>query len=86
MGYNTTIVVMNNNLGSIEEDKNFGKTLANAIREHQRTGEKIDVCAHGNRCIAITAAKVIDTHHSSHYELIKVGENTGFVEAEQCKS
>jgi len=31
MGYNTTVVVMNDALGSIEKDPEFGKNLVRAV-------------------------------------------------------
>lgn len=76
MGYNTTVVVMNDSLSSIEEDPEFGKRLVHAILEVQR-GKPVDVAAHGKRMVCCNAATVIETHHADHFVTVKVGMNYG---------
>lgn len=78
MGWNTTVVVMNDALGNIETDPEFGKRLAQAIKQVTR-GEKVDVAAHGKHGIHCNAATVIESHHADYDVLVKVGGNTGFV-------
>lgn len=79
MGYNTTVVVLNDALGFIENDPEFGKRLARAIMEVQR-GKPIDVSAHskggGVHC---NAAAVIESHHADHDVCVIVGQNYGRV-------
>jgi len=78
MGYNTTVVVMNDALSFIEKDPEFDKNLARAIMEAQR-GKPVDVAARHANGIHCNAATVIESHHASHDEWVKVGGNTGSV-------
>lgn len=78
MGFNTTVVVMNDALSAIEQDQDFGKRLASAIREVLR-GQPVDVSAHGHRVLHCNAATVIETHHADHMVLVQVGMNSGRV-------
>jgi len=75
MGYNTTVIVMNDALGQIENDPEFGKKLAAAIRANGLRNKPVDVDAgyHGN------AATVIETHHADFTAVVGVGGNTGIV-------
>lgn len=75
MGYNTTVVVLNDALDQIEKDPNFGKNLVRAIQQINSRREGIDVPA-GNHC---NAARVIETHHADYDVLVKTGGNTGVV-------
>ena len=78
MGYNTTVVIMNDALGDIKEDKDFGKRLYDAVLMVQR-GMPVDVAAHGKHGIHINAATVIETHHADMDVLVSVGGNAGKV-------
>lgn len=74
MGYNTTIVVLNDALEDISNDHTFGRKLSEAIREQPlRRGERIDITAgcHGN------AAHVVESHHADQTAIITVGGNLG---------
>ena len=77
MGWNTTVVVMNDALPDIAKDPNFGKNLADAASaailppEHQ--DGRLDVAALNH----INAATVIETHHADGYAVVAVGGNTG---------
>jgi hypothetical protein len=79
MGFNTTVVVMNDALGDIENDPEFGKRLASAI--HSVGSQKVDVSAHhsNGRSISGNAATVIETHHCGDTALVAVGGNHGTV-------
>ncbi len=81
MGFNATVVVMNDALQEISEDPDFGKRLAKAVAElsGQAIYKPVNVAAHGKTCIMGNAAVVIETHHSSYDVLVKVGGNTGEV-------
>lgn len=78
MGYNTTVVVMNDSLSAIEQDPEFGKRLVAAILKVQR-GQPVDVAAHGKHMLCCNAATVIESHHADHSALVKVGRNYGEV-------
>lgn len=76
MGYNTTVVIMNDALGSIEKDPAFGKNLAYAVLQAvHKLNCPVRVGALGHS----TAAKVIETHHADVNVLVRIGENTGSV-------
>lgn len=78
MGYNTTVVVMNDALHAIAEDQEFGKRLAHAIME-AFGGKRVDVPAYGKSVIHCNAATVIETHHADHMVTVRVGMNSGEV-------
>lgn len=81
MGYNSTVVVMNDALHAIAEDKEFGKKLSDAV---------LRVSGHGSRPLQfrsdadvsamshVNAATVIETHHADGMNLIAVGGNAGY--------
>lgn len=77
MGYNTTIVLLNDALSNVENDKDLGKKLADAAREWwaapNREGDHrwVDVSA-GNYTNALA---VINTHHADHLVPVLVGGN-----------
>lgn len=78
MGFNSTLVVLNDALGEIENDPNFGRNVAKAIMEmgaYPKPGQHVDIVAghHGN------AATVVDCHHADSSALILVGGNYGTV-------
>ena len=75
MGFNSTVIVLNDALDQIEKDPYFGKNLAKAILRVGCYGNKVDIQS-GNHC---KAATVIETHHADYYEYIKVGGNYGEV-------
>ena len=84
MGYNTTVVVMNDALGAIANDPKFGESLQRAVCEAQR-GKPVDVPAYSYRNgvdqewtgVHCNAATVIETHHADDTSLVAVGGNTG---------
>lgn len=76
MGYNTTVVVMNDALRAIESDEKFGESLARACGSlAAMEGERVDVASQGH----INAATVLETHHADQLVPILVGGNTGYV-------
>jgi len=77
MGYNVTIVVHSDSLGTIAQDPEFGKNLVEAIGQLNvsEPGKVIDVpCL--NHC---NAAEVIEQHHADQTVVVAVGGNTGTV-------
>lgn len=78
MGYNTTVLILNDALGEIAEDAEFGKRLAQAIMRI-RNGKPECVAAVGKHGIHGNAALVVETHHADHDVLVRVGGNTARV-------
>lgn len=78
MGWNTTVVVMNDSLDAIRQDSNFGERLYNACLKAIDGGEH-DVCANpdGTQSYHVNAATVIETHHADGTALVAVGGNMG---------
>ncbi|MFL5303054.1 MAG: hypothetical protein ACJ79R_22210 [Anaeromyxobacteraceae bacterium] len=75
MGFNSTVVVLNDCLGAIEKDRAFGRNLADAIRRmHLRPGAPAEVCA--DNCV--NAAAVVEQHHCDGRVVVMVGGNTGW--------
>jgi hypothetical protein len=77
MGFNTTVVVLNDALHYIERDPDFGKKLVAAIMSVGCYNKPVDVSAMGHR----NAASVIECHHADHDVYVKVGGNYGEVVA-----
>jgi hypothetical protein len=80
MGWNTTVVVLNDALHQIETDTQFGSRLARAVSMAcggQKEKWELDVPA-GGHC---NAATVIESHHADTNALISVGGNMGHVQA-----
>jgi hypothetical protein len=77
MGFNTTVVVLNDALDQIANDPEFGKKLADAIRcIGYRPGPHSLYVTAGNHS---NAASVVETHHSSMTVVVAVGGNYGSV-------
>jgi hypothetical protein len=80
MGFNTTVVVMNDALTDIEFDPDFGKNLAAAIRNISCFGGPINVATHSTKCgVHCNPVSVIETHHADYDVLVRVGGNRGEV-------
>lgn len=76
MGFNTTVVILNDALGSIEEDKDFGKKIAEAVSLLPRDNNKpVEIPSGWNA----NAAYVIECHHADSTAIIAVGGNCGEV-------
>lgn len=76
MGWNTTVVIMNDALNFIEKDPNFAKNLYHAVLKSVSKAECPVRVPAGNYS---TAALVIETHHADQEVLVRVGGNTGSV-------
>ena len=80
MGYNTTVVVLNDAIDFIENDPEFGKRLGAAIREASAYRKRVDVPAHsGKGGIHCNAASVIESHHADYNVFVRIGQNYGEV-------
>lgn len=73
MGYNTSVIVLNDALSNIEQDGDFGKNLARAIDVSASYDQyrRKDVSAKG----FVNAASVIETHHADYTRLVAFGGN-----------
>lgn len=74
MGFNTTVVVLNDALHAIAEDKDFGKNLSDVILGFSRQGSINFVPAQNHA----NAAHVIETHHADSMHLVGIGGNIGY--------
>jgi hypothetical protein len=75
MGWNTTVLILNDALHEISHDPDFGKKLESGILRVGGRGEATDVCA-GNH---VNAVRVIESHHADDTVVVKVGGNIGYV-------
>ena len=73
MGFNTTVIVLNDGLSEIANDATFGQRLKDAVANTfvQRGNVNIPAGCHAN------SAAVIETHHADHTVLVAIGGNTG---------
>lgn len=75
MGYNTSVLVLNDALHRIEDDVEFGKKISRAAQEVMIRSEPIEIRS-GNH---MNAATVIETHHADMTAVLAVGQNYGQV-------
>lgn len=84
MGFNTTVVVLNDALSYIRDDPEFGRRLYDACMIVQR-GKPVDVAAHpiggGIHC---NAATVVESHHADYTVYVAVGGNCGRIIPYDC--
>lgn len=73
MGYNTTVIILNDALDQIKKDPLFAEKLYDACLTVNR-GRQVDVSA-GNHC---NAATVIETHHADVAQPVIIGGNCGY--------
>lgn len=74
MGFNTTVLVLNDALHHIENDPEFGRKLVQAIQAVSR-GSQVDISSNGH----CNAATVIESHHADYDVLVKIGGNRAVV-------
>ncbi len=72
MGHNTTVVILNDALHHIREDKDFGCKIADGASVAHNSSP-VNVWSGGFS----SAARIVDTHHASNYRIILVGGNDG---------
>jgi hypothetical protein len=76
MGFNTTVVVLNDALHEISEDPKFGRKLAEAIMLLGGPHKLHNDVSAGGHC---NAATVVETHHADELVAVAVGGNTASV-------
>ena len=70
MGLNSTVIILNDGLHEIQEDKEFGAKVAAAIQKlRPNQAEVIGSGSHSN------VAYVVETHHADNTAIIAVGGN-----------
>jgi|SRR5271155_3080940 len=73
MGFNTSVVILNDALGSLEDDNEFGARLAAGIRAIQiKRPQDVRIGNHLNAC------HIIESHHADQMQPLVVGSNYGW--------
>jgi hypothetical protein len=76
MGYNTTLLVLNDALGDIANDPLFGSRLQDAVHALSMERGGVDIAAHASTgALFINAARAIETHHADETAIVAVGGN-----------
>lgn len=70
MGYNSTILILNDNLHEIENDPEFGKKIAQAIRAHNTGHDEPYITGQ---------TTVLAVEHADTMQILAVGGNCGRV-------
>lgn len=80
MGYNTSVLVLNDAVDMIAKDPHFGRKLYEAVLSLSR-GKQVDVPAHSYdekgavRGVHCNAATVVETHHADGVSIVAFGQN-----------
>jgi hypothetical protein len=77
MGFNTTVVIMNDSLGAIANDPTFGKSLAEAVVQRKEDVPAYSYVDGKIRGVHCNAATVIESHHADGTAIVAVGGNMG---------
>lgn len=73
MGYNTVMMVLNDALHLIKEDKEFGRKIYDATYEAASGFKRVDISSHGY----CNVATVISCQHADIAQVVVVGGNYG---------
>jgi hypothetical protein len=73
MGWNTSMIILNDAVDAIGKDKEFGKKVCDAVLGYRQGGVSISSGHNAN------AATVLETHHADFSVLLAVGGNCGSV-------
>ena len=71
MGYNSTLIILNDSLHEIESDKDFGKKVHDAVLEVNR-GKPVTIRSGSH----VNAATVVESHHADFMRILAVGGNS----------
>lgn len=78
MGWNTTVVVMNDSLDAIRRDSKFGEKLYDAcLKAIDGNRHNVSATPDGTQSYHVNAATVIETHHADGTAVVAVGGNYG---------
>lgn len=72
MGFNSSLIVLNDGLDCIRNDKEYGSKVASAITRLSVHRGPIDISS-GNH---VNASSVIETHHADAMTVLAFGGNT----------
>lgn len=75
MGWNATVVILVDQLQSIERDPDFGKKLADAVRHKLNDPNG----RYGREPYVTGQTRVVEAHHADHMVAVAVGGNTAHV-------
>lgn len=78
MGYNTSMIILNDCLDYIRKDEQFGRKVSEAVSKLSLPPEYRD--SHGidiSSGPAVNAATVIETHHADITSIVAFGQNMG---------
>ena len=78
MGHNTSMLILNDALNSIKNDKEFGRKVHEAVCELSSGRGQIDISS-GGHC---NAATVVETHHADATSVVAFQGNLATVLAE----
>lgn len=70
MGFNTSVILFNDDFGTIEKDREFGEKLVKATMETNKP-KFHQTFIHG--------AEVIETHHADQTSIVAFGGNCGHI-------
>jgi len=81
MGYNTTILLLNDGLGQIEQDKEIGQNISDAVAAHFSNRFSTSTLAARGHIIVFSGnhgnpIAIVEQQHSSDTSIIAVGQNT----------
>lgn len=82
MGFQTSFVILNDALGYIEEDREFGRRIVSAVNSIASRGiskyqPAVDLYARNGRGGSCSAGTAIETHHADGQVLVAFGGNMG---------
>lgn len=66
MGWNATVIILNDRLGDIEREPHFGRLLSEAIQDQHGSGKPLGL-GYG--------AQVVEQHHADGTAVVAVGGN-----------
>lgn len=75
MGFNTTVVLFNDALHQIRDDKEFGRNLYDAALSLPSEFRRLRDVPAGNHC---NAAYVVEQHHADSMHAVLIGGNMGY--------
>lgn len=72
MGFNSTIIILNDCLHAIRDDKEFGQKIWDAVNKSYADQDCVTLYSKNGNC-----GEVVHVHHADDVKLLVVGGNTG---------